>query len=233
MTTRWKTGIALTIIAVLALGQAGCATTPGSQTSSGSEPMSRTQKGALIGVLSGALVGGLIGSKKANAGKGALIGGVVGAAGGGLIGSYMDKQAQELEQVAEVKRVDDGIVATMKDKILFDFNQSTLKPESKASLQKMAGILKKYDKTEITVAGYTDNVGTMSHNQQLSERRANAVRAYLLDQGVKASRMTVMGFGPDNPIASNDTSDGRTQNRRVELHISPNDQLLKDGQSQG
>lgn len=233
MTLRWNTGIALTIIAVLALGQAGCATTPGSQTSSDSEQMSRTQKGALIGGLGGALVGGLIGSKKANAGKGALIGGVVGAATGGIIGNYMDKQAQELEQLAEVKRVDDGIVATMKDKILFDFNQSTLKPESKASLQKMADILKKYDKTEITVAGYTDNVGTMSYNQQLSERRANAVRAYLNEQGVKASRMTVMGFGPDNPIASNDTADGRAQNRRVELHISPNDQLLKDAKSQG
>lgn len=221
MSNCWKKGLILLTLSALALVQAGCAST---------SDASRTQKGAAIGGLSGAIVGGLIGSKKGNAGKGALIGGLLGAATGGVVGNYMDKQAQELAQVAQVERVEDGIVATMKDKILFDTNEATLKPESKASLEKISEILKKYDKTEVTVAGYTDNVGTMSYNQQLSERRANAVRLFLSNQGVAPSRMTVMGFGPDNPIATNGTAEGRAQNRRVELHISPNEQLLKESQ---
>ncbi|MFZ5594933.1 MAG: OmpA family protein [Pseudomonadota bacterium] len=230
MTIFQKKSVVLIAVTGLALTQFGCATMQGGQTSG---DMSRTQKGAIIGGLGGAVVGGLIGSKKGNAGKGALIGGVLGAATGGVIGNYMDKQAQELAQVADVQRVDDGIVATMKDKILFDFNESSLKPEAKANLQKMAAILKKYDKTEMTVAGYTDNVGTMKYNQQLSERRASAVRNYLVEQGVSSGRMTVMGFGPDNPVASNDTPEGRAQNRRVELHISPNNQLVKEAQQPG
>ncbi len=221
MNNYWKKGLVLLALSTLSLGQIGCAST---------SEASRTQKGAVMGSLGGAIVGGLIGSKKGNAGKGALIGGLLGAATGGAVGNYMDKQAQELAQVAQVERVEDGIVATMKDKILFDTNEATLKPESKASLGKIAETLKKYDKTEVTVAGYTDNVGTMSHNQQLSERRANAVRLFLSNQGVAPSRMTVMGFGPDNAVASNATADGRMQNRRVELHISPNEQLIKESQ---
>ncbi len=221
MNNYWKKGCILLTLSVVALGQVGCATT---------SDASRTQKGAIMGGLGGAIVGGLIGGKKGNAGKGALIGGLLGAATGGAVGNYMDKQAQELAQVAQVERVEDGIVATMKDKILFDTNESILKPESKASLEKIAEILKKYDKTEVTVAGYTDNVGTMSHNQQLSERRANAVRLFLSNQGVAPHRMTVMGFGLDNPVAPNTTADGRSKNRRVELHIAPNEQLIKDSQ---
>ena len=221
MNTYCKKGLILLALGALALGQAGCATT---------SEASRAQKGAIMGGLGGAVVGGLIGKKKGNAGKGVLIGGLLGAATGGVIGNYMDKQAAELAQVAQVARVDDGIVATMKDKILFDTNEATLKPEAKASLEKIAGILKNYDKTEVTVAGYTDNVGSANHNQQLSERRANAVRMFLSTHGVAPSRMTVAGFGPDNPVASNATAEGRAQNRRVELHISPNEQLLKDSQ---
>lgn len=223
MNNHWKKECVLLIVGAVALAQAGCATTPTAEAS-------RTQKGAVMGGVGGAIVGGLIGSKKGNAGKGALIGGLLGAATGGAVGNYMDKQAQELAQVAQVERVEDGIVATLKDKILFDTNESTLKPESKANLEKIAEVLKKYDKTEVTVAGYTDNVGTMSHNQQLSERRANAVRLFLSNHGIAPSRMTVMGFGPDNPVAPNTTADGRSQNRRVELHIAPNEQLLKDSQ---
>ena len=221
MNSYWKKGCILLTLSMLALTQVGCATTTDA---------SRTQKGAVMGGLGGAIVGGLIGGKKGKAGKGALIGGLLGAATGGVVGNYMDKQAQELAQVAQVERVEDGIVATMKDKILFDTNESTLKPESKASLEKIAGILKNYDKTEVTVAGYTDNAGTTSHNQQLSERRANAVRLFLSTHGVASSRMTVVGFGPDSPVASNATAEGRTQNRRVELHIAPNEQLLKESQ---
>lgn len=213
------------ICVLAAFGIAGCATD--------GTPMSKTQKGAVIGGAAGAALGGLIGSKKANAGKGALIGGAAGAVAGGLIGRYMDKQAQELESVAETERVGDGIIVTMKDKILFDFNSSQLKSASKASLQKMAEVFKKYEKTEMTVAGHTDNVGSASYNLQLSDRRARAVTDYLVSLGVDRGRMRVMGFGFERPVASNDSEDGRAQNRRVEIHIVPDEELKQEAKQQG
>ena len=193
---------------------------------------SRTQKGSLFGGLGGAAVGGLIGSQSGKAGQGALIGGLVGALGGGLTGNYMDKQAAELEKVAETKRTQDGILVTMREKILFDTGKSDLKSESKASIAKISDILKKYPKTDITVAGYTDNSGTADFNQKLSERRAAAVKFFMVDSGVKGDRITATGFGLDNPVASNSTSEGRSQNRRVELHIVPNDELISESQKE-
>src|SRR3569832_1142065 len=214
--------------------------------------MSRTQKGAVIGGacgvalggllgclcgfvglgvvfggVVGAVLGGLMGSKRGNAGKGAVIGGVAGAVLGGVGGRYMDNQAKELEQVAETERVDDGIIVTMKDKILFDFNSSELKASSRASLHKMADVFKKYEKTNLTVTGHTDNVGSADYNLKLSERRAKAVADYLMTLGVPQGRMRIMGFGFERPVASNDSAEGRAQNRRVEIHIVPNEDLRK------
>ncbi len=212
------------VVLVLGLMQLGCA-------SDGS--LSRTQKGAMIGGASGAAVGGLIGSKKDKTGKGAVIGGIAGAVLGGVVGQYMDKQAKELEQVAETERVDDGIIVTMKDKILFDFNSAELKSGSRAALQKMADVFKKYDKTDMTVTGHTDNVGAASYNLQLSERRARAVADYLASLGVSRERMRIMGFGLERPVAGNDSAEGRSQNRRVEIHIVPNDELRDEAVGQG
>lgn len=212
------------VVLVLGLMQLGCA-------SDGS--LSRTQKGAMIGGASGAAVGGLIGSKKGKTGKGAVIGGIAGAVLGGVVGQYMDKQARELEQVAETERVDDGIIVTMKDKILFDFNSAELKSGSRAALQKMADVFKKYDKTDMTVTGHTDNVGAASYNLQLSERRAKAVADYLASLGVGRERMRIMGFGLERPVAGNDSAEGRSQNRRVEIHIVPNDELRDEAMGQG
>src|SRR3569623_253059 len=163
--------------------------------------MSRTQKGAVIGGASGVALGGLMGSKRGNAGTGAVLGGVG--------GRYMDNQAKELEQVAETERVDDGIIVTMKDKILFDFNSSELKASSRASLQKMADVFKKYEKTNLTVTGHTDNVGSADYNLKLSERRAKAVADYLMTLGVPQGRMRIMGFGFERQGASNDSAGGR------------------------
>src|SRR3569623_1297108 len=174
---------AVTMVSVLLLG---CA-------SDGS--MNRTQKGAAIGGASGAAVGGLIGSKKGKTGKGAVI---------GVVGQYMDRQAKELEQVAETERVDDGIIVTMKDKILFDFNSADLKASSRTSLQKMADVFKNYEKTNLTVTGHTDNVGSADFNLKLSERRAKSVADYLISLGVPRARMRIMGFGFERPVASND-----------------------------
>lgn len=177
-------------------------------------------------------MGSLIGSK-GKTGKGAVIGGIAGAVLGGVVGQYMDKQARELEQVAETERVDDGIIVTMKDKILFDFNSAELKSGSRAALQKMADVFKKYDKTDMTVTGHTDNVGTASYNLQLSERRAKAVADYLASLGVGRERMRIMGFGLERPVASNDSAEGRSQNRRVEIHIVPNDELRDEAVGKG
>ena len=218
----WKNMMIAASCCTLILSQLGCETMNGS--------MSRAQRGALIGAASGAAAGALIGSKKDDALKGAIIGGVLGGAAGGVIGSYMDKQAKELRRVAEVVRVDDGIIVTMRDRILFDVGKANLNPGSQASLQKLAEILNKYEKTEVTVAGHTDNTGSAIYNQQLSKRRANGVRLSLTQRGVVPSRLSAMGFGFDRPIAPNATSKGRSLNRRVELHISPDKRLLKDAQ---
>jgi outer membrane protein OmpA-like peptidoglycan-associated protein len=194
----------------------------------GCEGMNRTQKGALTGTAVGAGIGALLGQKSGHAGRGALIGGAVGVLSGGLIGNYMDRQAQELEKVADTQRAGDGIIVTMKDKILFDVDSATVKPAAMTSLDTISAVLTKYPKTTITVAGHTDNTGRADYNLKLSERRANAVRFALAERGVAASRVTAMGFGADNPVASNTAPDGRAENRRVELHIVPNDELKKE-----
>ncbi len=199
----------------------------------GCEGMTRTQKGSLGGAAVGAGMGALIGKQSGHAGRGALIGGAIGALSGGLIGNYMDRQAEELERVADTTRVGDGILVTMKDKILFDVDSAAIKPAAVSSLDKLASILVKYPKTTITVAGYTDNTGRPDYNVKLSERRANSVKFALADRGVAAARVATMGFGMENPVASNATPDGRAENRRVELHIVPDAELKREAESQG
>jgi outer membrane protein OmpA-like peptidoglycan-associated protein len=199
----------------------------------GCEGMNRTQKGALAGTAVGAGVGALIGKKSGHSGRGALIGGAVGALSGGLVGNYMDRQAKELEQVAETTRTGDGIIVTMKDKILFDFDSATVKPAALSSLDQIAGVLNKYPKTTITVAGHTDNTGRADYNLKLSERRAGAVKFALAERGVPGDRVTAMGFGAENPVSPNTTPEGRTENRRVELHIVPNEDLKREAADQG
>ena len=189
--------------------------------------MTRTQQGAITGTAVGAGLGALIGKQHGDGGRGALIGGAVGALSGGLIGNYMDRQAEELEKVADTTRTGDGIIVTMRDKILFDVDSATTKPAAATSVDKLATVLTKYPKTTITVAGYTDNTGRPDYNVKLSERRANAVKFALTDRGVAGARISTMGFGAENPVASNAAPDGRAQNRRVELHIVP-DETLKE-----
>lgn len=199
----------------------------------GCENMNRTQKGAVAGATVGAGMGALIGKQSGNATGGALIGGAIGAVSGGLIGNYMDRQAEEMEKVADTKRSGDGIIVTMRDKILFDVDSASIKPAGVKSLDQLASVLVKYPKTTITVAGHTDNTGRPDYNLKLSERRANAVKFALADRGVQSSRIATMGFGADSPVASNVTPDGRAENRRVELHIVPDEDLRKEAEGQG
>lgn len=191
-----------------------------------------TQKGAGIGVAAGALVGGLIGG---NAG-GALIGAAIGGAAGGLIGNKMDKQAREIDQAlpgADVEREGEGIHLTLKeDSVLFDTGKSTLTPKAQANLDKLIPIFTEYGDTNIEIFGYTDNTGSPELNLKLSAKRAESVKVYLSSKGLVASRFKTTGLGIEQPIATNDTPEGRSQNRRVEFAITANDKMKEDAKKE-
>ena len=192
--------------------------------------MSNTEKGAAVGAVGGAVIGGVIGNAAGNTAVGAIIGAAVGGTAGALIGNYMDKQAAEIErdiEGAKVERVGEGIKITFDSGLLFDVNKSDIKPVAQSNLTRLAGILNKYPDTEILIEGHTDATGTHDYNMDLSRRRAQSVANSLSGQQVLVSRMTQMGYGPDQPVATNDTSAGRSQNRRVDLAIYANDKLKK------
>jgi len=190
----------------------------------------RTQKGAAIGAGAGGAVGGLIGYASGHTVAGILIGAVVGGVAGGFIGNYMDKQAAEIERDisgAKVERVGEGIKITFSSGILFDIDQADLKNKSQTELAKLSGILNKYADTNIMLAGHTDSTGSEEHNLGLSRRRARSVADFLTTQNVDPARFAVEGYGKSDPIASNDTAAGRSENRRVEVAIWANEKLKK------
>jgi outer membrane protein OmpA-like peptidoglycan-associated protein len=192
--------------------------------------MSRTMKGAGIGAAAGGVVGGIIGKQTGNTAVGAIIGAAVGGAAGAYIGNYMDKQAAEMQtdlQGAKIERVGEGIKITFDSGILFDVNKATLRDEAKKNLDKLAVILNKYPDTNILIEGHTDATGSDELNLQLSRDRSGAVANYIAALGVDPTRVTTMGYGKSQPIATNDTPEGRQQNRRVELAIMANDKLKK------
>ena len=178
-------------------------------------PGKRTAIGAGGGAAAGAGVGAIVGGW-----KGAAIGAAVGGVAGGAVGNYLDKQAEELKQVAETtKRTKDGIMVDLKSKLLFTTDSSVLKPEAVELVAKLGDILAKYPEDRIRIAGFTDSTGTVAYNEELSLRRAKSVRDVLQGRGVKPEQMIVEGMGPQRPVSTNSTAAGRAQNRRVELHI--------------
>ncbi|MFD2522089.1 OmpA family protein [Emticicia soli] len=197
--------------------------------------LTNEQKGAIIGVGAGAAAGAAIGSKSKNPAVYAIVGSAVGGAAGVFIGKYMDKQAEkmkkDLDGVAEVERVDEGIKLTMKSGVLFGFDSFALNDNSRASLEKLSETLKEYEDTNILVAGHTDNVGAESYNMKLSEKRANAVADFLKKKGIKNARMSVIGYGESTPVVDNSTEAGRDKNRRVELAIVANENLKKEAKN--
>lgn len=201
---------------------------------SGCKSWNRQQKGAAIGVGAGAGTGAVIARlAKKNPAVGAIIGAAVGGAAGALIGRYMDKQAEELRRElpnATVERVGEGIKITFKSGILFAYDSAELTDASKQSLDEMAETLNKYPDTDLLIQGHTDNTGTDTYNQKLSERRAAAVAGYLRRENVKRSRVKTTGFGEIQPVADNTTAEGREQNRRVEVAIMANEELKKKAQ---
>jgi outer membrane protein OmpA-like peptidoglycan-associated protein len=127
--------------------------------------------------------------------------------------------AEQLNSILQTRDTARGLIISMSD-VLFGTGQYALVPKTREKLAKIAGILVAYPSLNIQVGGYTDNVGNDSMNQTLSENRANSVRSYLVQEGVSASSVTAKGYGNSYPTASNDSSSGRQQNRRVELLVS-------------
>jgi outer membrane protein OmpA-like peptidoglycan-associated protein len=210
------------ILAVLITGAAlltnGCSTT---NPYTGQEQTSDTAIGTTVGALGGAAVGAL-----ANGGKGALIGGAVGALAGGLIGNSMDKENAELRQKlqgtgVQVQKNGNYIQLVMASDVTFNTGLYDLRTDFYPTLDSVAVVLKKYNKNNVMITGYTDNVGNAAYNQTLSEKRAASVGRYLISQGIPANRIFTDGKGKRDPIASNATATGRAMNRRVVITLRP------------
>jgi outer membrane protein OmpA-like peptidoglycan-associated protein len=202
---------------------------------SGCKTMTKSQKGAVIGGTSGAVIGGVVGHSMGNTAMGAIIGAAAGGVAGGVIGRKMDKQAEEIAKEmgdAEVIREGEGIVIKFKEKVLFGYDRSDLNATAKTNLDKLKNILLKYPETNITVIGHTDSKGSDSYNQTLSESRATAVTNYASQNGIDKARLTAIGKGESDPIATNDTEEGSASNRRVEFVITANDKMKADAKTE-
>lgn len=198
---------------------------------SGCQSLSKTEKGAAVGAGAGAVIGGVVGKKYGSTAKGAIIGAAVGGTAGAIIGQQMDKQARDLEEDlegAEVDRVGEGIAVRFDNSLMFDFDSAQLRSTARTELSNLAANLQKYPNTDLVIVGHTDSVGSDDYNMNLSQRRANAAREYLVGQGVSPNRVTTVGKGEREPVESNDTDAGRQQNRRVEVAIYANEEFRED-----
>lgn len=190
---------------------------------------SRKTKGAIIGATAGAATGAVLGGKN-NKAVAIILGAAIGGVAGGLIGNYMDKQAAKIQEElkgAKVERVGEGILITFDSGILFDTDSYALKPETRDNLKELSPILLKYDDTDVQILGHTDSTGPDDHNKILSDHRAGAVENFLVSQSVGAQRLETTGYGESDPIATNDTDEGRQLNRRVEVVIVANKKLQR------
>ena len=209
--------IALAVVAAAFLS--ACTTDP----YTGQEKLSNTAGGAALGALAGAGVGMLAGG---NDRRNALIGAGIGALAGGAIGNYMDRQEQELRAQLQgsgvsVTRVGQNIVLNMPSNITFAIDRADVNPQFYNTLNSVAIVLTKFNQSLVDVAGHTDSTGSDAHNFDLSQRRAQSVANYLMQQGNDPRRFFVRGFGKTQPIADNATEAGRAANRRVEIQIAP------------
>ncbi|MGQ3210187.1 MAG: OmpA family protein [Shinella sp.] len=211
------------IVALAAVYLTGCTTT---DPYTGERKVSNTAGGAAIGAGMGAVAGLLIGNNPVQRRNAALIGAGIGALAGGAIGNYMDTQESELRAQLQgtgisVTRDGDRIILNMPSNVTFATGQDQVIPPFYPTLDSVAIVLRKFDRTLIDVDGHTDSVGNAGYNLDLSNRRANSVANYLASRGVDPRRMSAIGYGLERPIASNATEAGRAQNRRVEIAISP------------
>lgn len=190
------------------------------------EKTSNATKGAAIGAAAGAVVGLITGDDSAERKKNALILAGVGALAGGSVGYYMDQQELKLRKQLEgtgvsVTRVGDNITLNMPGNVTFAVDSADISASFYPVLDSVALVLKEYDKTFVEVAGHTDSTGSDAYNQLLSEKRASSVVSYFISRQIRGDRFITVGAGESRPIASNDTPEGRAQNRRVEITIVP------------
>jgi outer membrane protein OmpA-like peptidoglycan-associated protein len=216
-----------TRLALIALGAA--LVLPACQTTdpyTGEQKTSNTTKGAAIGAAAGAAIGLITGDDSSERKKRALILGAAGGLAGGAVGNYMDKQEDKLREQLQgtgvsVTRSGNNIILNMPGNITFATNSADINASFYPVLNSVALVLKEFDKTVVDVAGHADSVGSDESNLALSQRRASSVTAYLSSQGINPQRLIAVGYGESRPIASNDTPEGRAQNRRVEITLVP------------
>lgn len=190
------------------------------------QPQNNQQRGTVVGTGGGAAAGAIIGQAIGSSTQATLIGAGIGALVGGItgnrIGAYMDQQERDLQnaiassEAASLRREQDILTATFKGEAYFDTDSYAIKPGGYNELSRVANVLNKYPQTTIQVAGHTDSRGSEDYNQQLSEKRANAVKNVLIQNGVNESRIRSIGYGESMPVSSD-----FAQNRRVEIVIVP------------
>lgn len=210
------------VLLIVSAAIGACTTNP----YTGERQASNAGKGAGIGAAIGAVAGVLSGNDADQRRKNALIGAGIGALAGAGVGAYMDRQEAKLREELQgtgvsVTRIGDDIILNMPGNITFDVNQAAISADFYPVLGSVAKVAKEFDKTLIDVAGHTDSTGTVAYNMDLSRRRASSVAQYLQGQGVGAARVYAEGYGPNYPIADNSTSQGRAENRRVEIALKP------------
>jgi outer membrane protein OmpA-like peptidoglycan-associated protein len=198
----------------------------------------KQQRGTVIGAAGGTILGLIIGNNVGdgdNQTEGAVVGAAIGGIAGNIIGRRMDKQAKEIEASlpgAEVERVGEGIVVTFDEGsgVKFATNQSSLNASSQATLDKLLNVMNEYQGTEVLVAGHTDSQGADDYNLELSRKRATSVRDYLSTHGIAGDRIAMTYSGETSPKATNETAEGRAQNRRVEIGIVAGEQMRKEAE---
>jgi len=214
-------------VAGLALGTgvlvAGCMTY---DPYTGEEKVSNTTKGAAVGAGVGVAVGLITGDSSSERKKRALLLGAAGGLAGGAVGNYMDRQEAKLRAQLQgtgvsVTRSGDNIILNMPGNVTFQTNSADINANFYQVLSSVAIVLKEFDKTVVDVAGHADSTGPEDKNMELSQRRASSVSGYLAAQGIDSNRLITVGYGETRPIASNDTPEGRQQNRRVEITLLP------------
>lgn len=212
------------LIGIIMVSLFGCAT---------DDPNRRAKTGAAIGAVTGAILGHQVSHD-----RGAVVGAVAGALGGAAVGNYMDNQQRDFNSAMseeqrqneiDLERMkDDTLKLTMNSEVSFDYDSATVKPAFRDTLDKLADLLRKYDRTVVHVIGHTDSSGSDAYNQSLSERRARAVMDYLISRGVNVDRLRSEGRGEREPRDSNASEAGRQLNRRVEVYMKP----IVEGQEQ-
>ncbi len=205
---------------MLALATTACVTDP----TTGKKHISKAAIGGVGGALGGYLLGDLVGGKRDRTEK--IVGAGIGAVAGAGIGAYMDAQEKKLREKTagtgvDVVRDGDNLLLRMPSGITFAYDSDAVQPQFQPTLNEVASVLTQYPKTYIDIYGHTDADGSEAYNQGLSERRATSVQNYLAAKGVQSVRMATKGYGETQPIASNETAEGKAQNRRVEIKIVP------------